>query len=119
MKPHQLRDGREVDLSSLTPAEQLYLAWLRARIEAGEVYEAVAPAVGGPGAYPLFAQAKVHDVALDLLARMPDAPPQKGRNRASTTGLLTVTEAAARLGISRVAVIKAIREDRLPAFRFD
>jgi hypothetical protein len=95
----------------------MYLLWLRARIDAGEAYEAVAPAVVGPGAYPSFAQERVGEVAVDLLTRMGDAPAR--READGRTGILTVTEAAKRLGISRVAVIKAIREDRLPAFRFD
>src|SRR5262249_55645592 len=99
----------------LRPAEEIYLRWLRVRIDAGEPYEAIAPAVIGPGAYPLFAQEPVGRVAIDLLARMADAPAR----REARSGILTVTEAAKRLGISRVAVIKAIREDRLPAFRFD
>src|SRR5215471_10519616 len=117
MKNHVLRDGRVVDLSPLTVPEEMYLLWLRARVEAGEPYEAVAPAVIGPGAYPLFAQETVGQVALDMLTRMGDAPQK--REHDSRTGILTVTEASKRLGISRVAVIKAIREDRLPAFRFD
>ena len=116
MKNHVLRDGRVVDLSPLSVPEEMYLLWLQARVEAGEPYEAVAPAVIGPGAYPLFAQETVGQVATDLLARMGDAPQKHVDGR---TGILTVTEAAKRLGISRVAVIKAIREDRLPAFRFD
>ena len=117
MKNHVLRDGRVLDLHALTVPEEMYLSWLRARIDAGEAYEAVAPAVIGPGAYPLFAQASVGQVATDLLTRMRDAPSQKAAD--GRIGILTVTEAARRLGISRVAVIKAIREDRLPAFRFD
>jgi hypothetical protein len=117
MKNHVLRDGRVVDLSTLTVAEEMYLLWLRARIDAGEAYEAVAPAVIGPGAYPSFAQKGVGEVAVDMLARMGDAPAR--RDRGGRAGILTVTEVAKRLGISRVAVIKAIREDRLPAFRFD
>jgi len=117
MKNHVLRDGRVVDLSELAVPEEMYLLWLRARIDANEPYEAIAPAVLGPAAYPLFAQPKVMEVATDLLGRCADAPPR--RDPAGKTGILTVTEAAKRLGISRVAVIKAIREDRLPAFRFD
>lgn len=116
MKNHVLRDGRVVDLASLTVPEEMYLLWLRARVDAGEAYEAVAPAVIGPGAYPLFTQEAVGQVALDLLGRTADAPQKKDDGRA---GILTVTETAKRLGISRVAVIKAIREERLPAFRFD
>ena len=117
MKNHVLRDGRVVELASLAVPEEMYLLWLRARIDAGEAYEAVAPAVIGPGAYPVFAQEIVGQVALDLLARMADAPEK--REVDSRAGILTVTETAKRLGISRVAVIKAIREERLPAFRFD
>src|SRR5438552_16196885 len=109
MKNHVLRDGRVVDLSPLSVPEEMYLLWLRARIDAGEDYEAVAPAVIGPGAYPLFTQAMVGQVAMDLLARMADAPTR--REVDGRTGILTVTETAKRLGISRVAVIKAIRED--------
>jgi hypothetical protein len=116
MKNHVLRDGRVVDLSELAVPEEMYLLWLRARIDANEPYEAVAPAVLGPAAYPLFAQPKVSEVAMDLLARMTGAPPRRDEGK---SGILTVTEASKRLGISRVAVIKAIREDRLPAFRFD
>jgi hypothetical protein len=116
MKNHVLRDGRVVELASLSVPEEMYLLWLRARIDAGESYEAVAPAVIGPGAYPLFTQETVGLVALDLLGRMEDAPEREIDSRA---GILTVTETAKRLGISRVAVIKAIREERLPAFRFD
>ena len=117
MKNHVMRDGRVVDLASLTVPEEMYLLWLRARIEAGEAYEAVAPAVIGPGAYPLFSQEPVGEVAADLLARMADAPQKRDVDQRA--GILTVTETAKRLGISRVAVIKAIREERLPAFRFD
>jgi hypothetical protein len=117
MKNHVLRDGRVVDLSELAVPEEMYLLWLRARIEANEPYDAIAPAVLGPAAYPLFAQQKVAEVAMDLLGRMEGAPTR--RDPDGRTGILTVTEASKRLGISRVAVIKAIREDRLPAFRFD
>src|SRR5690348_9263677 len=106
MKNHVLRDGRVVDLASLTVPEEMYLLWLRARVDAGEAYEAVAPAVIGPGAYPLFTQEAVGQVALDLLARMADAP-QKQDDVDTRAGILTVTETAKRLGISRVAVIKA------------
>ncbi|HJZ87284.1 MAG TPA: helix-turn-helix domain-containing protein [Polyangia bacterium] len=119
MKRHLLRDGRAVDVSALSEPEQLYLRWLSVRIGAGEPYEAVAPAVIGPGAYPLFASAPLSEVAFDLLARMRDAPAARRAGEMASTGILTVTEAARRLGISRVAVIKAIREQRLPAFRFD
>ena len=110
MKRYVLHDGRAVDLSGLGEAESLYLDWLRARLRAGETYEAIAPAVFGPGAFPLLAPTEVEEVARDLLARASDAPARRrDRDEGLRAGILTVTLAAERLGISRAAVIKAIR----------
>jgi hypothetical protein len=114
----KLRDGREIDLARLAPVERLYVSWLQVRIAAGEPYDAIAPAVLGPGAYPTLIGGLVEELARELIAGVRDAP-RAARGEAAAAGILTVTEAAGRLGISRAAVIKAIREHRLPAFRFD
>lgn len=124
---HRLRDGRCLDLGSLSHAERLYAAWLLERLRAGAAYHELVPAVAVPGAFPLAGKAGgdagvrgiLFQMATDVLARAGerDGLSASALAAARPGDYRSVTEAARALGISRAAVVQAIHDERLVAYR--
>lgn len=125
---YKLLDGSLIDLSKMSRAEQLYVAWLAERLRTGAQYYELLIAVAHPGAYPLggkpLADVEVRKttlfrVANDILARAAETAGVTAAELAAVQPAVyySVTEAGKRLGISRAAIAQAIHEERLPAYK--
>ena len=124
----RLTGGDKVALASITRSERLYLEWLECRAQEGESHASILPSVCGPGAFPLGGKGDVDEevrsrpvfrVAEDLLHRLEhlEAARSTGDEERSDRALYSVTDTAFRLGVSRVAVVKAIQTGRLAAYQ--
>ncbi|HEV8322488.1 MAG TPA: hypothetical protein VG389_12810 [Myxococcota bacterium] len=123
------RDGKDFDLRTMTEADACFLRWLDARAAAGESYPALLPSVTGPGGYllnnaerpdPRVRTRPVFRAAMDLLARVAERDGLKLPKAVvdgTRGGVHSVTDAARELGITRAAVVRAIQEGRLAAYR--
>lgn len=123
------REGRILDLKQLPDADALFLRWLDARAAAGESYHSLLPSVSGPGGYlaanlveeePELRRRPVYRATMDLLTRVAKRDGVKlprGALDPGRGGVHSVTDVAQDLGISRAAVVRAIQEGRLAAYR--
>lgn len=123
---YQLLDGETLDLSALPRDDLEFLLALMRRAMEDEDYFSLERAVCGPGAYPLKGSARVtreiHDSPLFRAAediadragiRQGALAPDPGDERVPTEDIVSVTEAAERLGVTRSAVIKAAQAGRI------
>jgi hypothetical protein len=123
---YELLNGEILDLSPLPREGVEYLLDLMRRAMSDEDYFDLERRVCGPGAYPLEGSARVtreiHDTPLfrsaeDIVDRVGirqgvlAADP--GHERVPTEDIVSVTEAANSLGITRSAVIKAAQTGRI------
>ncbi|MHC4933965.1 MAG: helix-turn-helix domain-containing protein [Planctomycetota bacterium] len=123
---YSLLDGVVVDLSKLPKRDLQFLVELQQRALQDEDYFELERAVCGKGAYPLKGSPRVtreiHDTLLFRVAedivdrvgiRQGVLAPDAGEGRVPTDDILSVTEAAKKLGITRSAVVKAVHAGRL------
>jgi len=121
-----LLSGEPVELSALPKRDLEFLLDLMRRALENEDCFALALSVCGPGAYPLKGGARVtreiHDtplfrVAEDIMDRLGIRQgvlaPDHGNHRAPTEEIMSVREAAERLGVTPSAVIKAAQAGRI------
>ena len=122
---YQLLNGETLDLSRLSRGDMEFLLGLMGRTTAEEDYFSLERSICGPGAYPLKGSPRVtptiHDSLLFRIAedivdragiRQGVIAPDPGDRRV-TEDIMSVTEAAKRLGVTRSAVIKAARAGRI------
>jgi len=123
---YQLLNGETLDLSRLPKADMEFLIDLMQRAMNDEDYFDLDRHVCGQGAYPLKGSGRVtreiHDAPLFRAAedivdrvgiRQGALAPDPGDERVPTEEIVSVTEAAAALGITRSAVIKAAQAGRI------
>lgn len=123
---YQLLGGDLLDLSALPKKDLEFLLTLMRRAMEDEDYFSLERAVCGPGAYPLKGSARVtrevHDsplfrVAEDIVdragIRQGVLAPDPDDERVPTDDIISVTEAAKQLGVTRSAVIKAAQAGRI------
>jgi excisionase family DNA binding protein len=123
---HELLNGETLDLSEISREDMEFLLALMRRAMQDEDYFSLERAVCGPGAYPLKGSARVtreiHDSLLFRVAedtvdragiRQGVIAPDPGDERVPTEDIVSVTEAARHLGVTRSAVIKAAQAGRL------
>lgn len=123
---YRLLNGDLIDLRGLSKQDLVFLLDLQRRALADENYFELELSVCGKGAYPLKGSLRVtleiHDTPLFRVAedvadiagiRQGYLAPEKGDPTVRTEKMLSVTQAARRLGITRSAVIKAARTGRL------
>ncbi len=128
MKTHKLLNADVLDLSDLRKAEQEFLKQLSADAARGADYFDLLRRVKGPGALPLrggpitpaIARSVLYRVAHDIADRVgieqgyllaPDV--DRKANPGPPAELLSLTEAAEVIGISRPAAHQALVEGRL------
>lgn len=135
MNSHKLLSGEFVDLAEVEPHERAFLEKLEEMAKAGLSYFDIERTAIGPGSPALQGASRVtgeimeqpvYRVAVDITTRAgveqglilaPDQEEQRKRiptNRSQ----MSVTQAADTIGISRVAVHKAIKEKRLIANQY-
>lgn len=123
---YQLLNGETLDLSALPREDMEFLMALMRRAMVDEDYFSLERAVCGPAAHPLKGGARVtreiHDsllfrVAEDIVdragIRQGALAPDPGDERVPTEDIVSVTEAAKQLGVTRSAVIKAAQTGRI------
>jgi excisionase family DNA binding protein len=123
---YRLMNGEVVDLGGLPREDLAFLLDLQRRAMEEEDYFDLERSVCGPGAYPLKGSLRVtrevHDSPLFLAAedityragiRQGVMAPNEDDDLVPTEGIMSVTEAAEQLGITRSAVIKAAQAGRL------
>ena len=123
---YELLNGESLDLSSLPKRDIEYLLDLMQRAMNDEDYFDLERHVCGKGAYPLKGNARVtreiHDTPLFCAAedivdrvgiRQGVLAPDSDDERVPTEEIVSVTEAAESLGITRSAVIKAAQSGRI------
>ena len=123
---YALLDGEVVDVSRLPRKDTAFLLDLMRRAMADEDYFALERSVCGPGAYPLKGAARVtreihasplFRVAEDVVdragIRQGVLAPDPGGARVPTDEIMSVSEAAKALRITRSAVIKAAQTGRI------
>lgn len=120
---YRLLDGRKLDLRGLSRADLEFVLDLQARALAGEDFFTLEMSVCGRGAYPLKGSPRVtsevhatklfrvaEDVAFRTGILQGFLAPAGAR---APDKLVGVADAAKRLGISRAAVVKALKAGRL------
>jgi excisionase family DNA binding protein len=123
---HQLLNGESLDLSVLPRDDMEFLFALMQRAMEDQDYFSLERSVCGPGAYPLKGHARVtreiHDSPLFLVAediadragiRQGILAPDPGDERVAIEDIISVTEAAKFLGVTRSAVNKAAQVGRI------
>jgi excisionase family DNA binding protein len=123
---YELLNGETLDLSPLPKRDMEFLLDLMQRAMSDEDYFDLERRVCGQGAYPLKESRRVtreiHDTPLFRAAedivdrvgiRQGAIAPDPGDERIPTEDIVSVTEAADALGISRSAVIKAAQAGRI------
>jgi excisionase family DNA binding protein len=123
---YQLLNGEGFDLSGLPREDMEFLFALMRRAMEDEDYFSLERAVCGSGAYPLKGGARVtreiHDSLLFQVAediadragiRQGILAPDPGDERVPMEDIVSVTEAAKFLGVTRSAVIKAAQVGRI------
>lgn len=123
---YELLNGETLDLSSLPKQDVEFLLDLMQRAMSDEDYFDLERRVCGKGAYPLKGNPRVtrevHDSPIfraveDIVDRVGIRQgvlaPDPGDERVPTEDIVSVTEAAAALGITRSAVIKAAQTGRI------
>ena len=127
---YELLNGTVVELDELDNADLAFLLGLQRRAMAGDDYFDLERDVCGPGAYPLKGSPRVtqeihdtplflvaEDVAYRLAIQQGVMAPNIDDGLGQTEGIMSVTEAAEHLGISRSAVVKAAHPSPLSARR--
>jgi len=123
---YQLLDGEALDLAGLPREDLEFLLVLMQRAMEDEDFFSLEYAVCSRGAYPLKGSPRVtreiHDTLLFRVAedicsragiRQGVLAPDSGDERVLTEDIVSVTEAAKRLGVTRSAVIKAAQAGRI------
>ena len=135
MKTHKLLSGETVDLGGGDARDAAFLKNLQRMAKAGVSFFEVERLAIGPGSpalqgwsrvTPAIVSSPLYRVARDIATRAGIAEglilaPEHERERGSVPmdrSMVSVTQAANALGISRAAVHKAIQQRRLPAQRF-
>ncbi len=121
-----LLDGARVSLGALPRADLAFLLDLQRRAMEDEDYFDLERSVCGPDAYPLKGSPRVtteihrtplfrvaEDIAYRVGIRQGVLAPNDDDELVPIEGIMSVTEAAKDLGISRSAVVKATRAGRL------
>ncbi len=131
MDKYELLNGEVLDLARLPPADRAFLAELSRDAAAEGDYSDLLGRVKGPGAVPLRGGRITPDVAGSVLYRVAhDMADRVGIRQGLVLepgvevpdmddegGLLSLTEAADLIGISRAAAHQALRESRLRGLR--
>lgn len=123
---YRLLDGEVLDLCKLPKDDLSFLLNLQRRAMEDEDYFELERAVCGPGAYPLKGSPRVtsavhrsplfrvaEDVAYRAGIRQGVIAPNEEDELVPTEAIMSVSEAAKALGITRSAVVKAARAGRL------
>ena len=123
---YQLLDGDVIDLGMLPREDLAFLLDLQRRAMEDEDYFDLERAVCGPGAYPLADSPRVtrevhrtalfrvaEDIAYRVGIRQGVLAPNDDDELVPTEGIMSVSEAADELGISRSAVAKAAQVGRI------
>jgi len=123
---YRLLSGDVIDLGSLPKGDLAFLLDLQRRAMEEEDYFDLERAVCGPDAYPLKGGQRVtrdvrktplfrvaEDVAYRVGIRQGVMAPNEDDDLVPTEGIMSVSEAAEELGISRSAVVKAAQTGRL------
>ena len=123
---YQLLDGDVIDLGMLPREDLAFLLDLQRRAMEDEDYFDLERAVCGPGAYPLKDSPRVtrevhrtalfrvaEDIAYRVGIRQGVLAPNDDDELVPTEGIMSVSEAADELGISRSAVAKAAQVGRI------
>lgn len=131
---HVLLDGREIRLAGLDARERAFLADIEKMARRGISYFEIYRAAVGPGSPALggrnridrqLAQSPLYSIAVDIATRAGIGQglilaPEYERQRASAPAdgsMVSVTQAADLIGVSRAAVYKAIERGALRARR--
>ena len=122
----RLLDGEVADLGKLPKEDLAFLLDLQRRAMDDEDYFELERAVCGPGAYPLKGSPRVtsavhrtplfraaEDVAYRVGIRQGVIAPNEDDEMVPTEAIMSVSEAAEELGITRSAVAKAAQSGRL------
>jgi excisionase family DNA binding protein len=135
MKPHKLLSGETIGLEDLEARDIAFLKNLQRMAKDGISFFELERVAIGPGSPALqgwsrvtreIVNAALYRVAADIATRAGIAEglilsPEDERKRSeipTDRSLMSVTQAANTLGISRAAVHKAIQQERLPAQRY-
>lgn len=123
---YRLLDGSVVALSGLPREDLAFLLDLQRRAMENEDYFDLERAVCGPGAYPLKGSPRVtrevhrtplfrvaEDIAFRVGIDQGVLAPNEEDDLVPTEGIMSVTEAAEELGITRSAVVKAVQVGRI------
>ncbi|MBZ0273225.1 helix-turn-helix domain-containing protein [bacterium] len=123
---YKLLNGELLDMSDLPPEDMGFLFDLMRSSADGEDYRALAYRVSTSGAYPLKGSPRVttevhntilyrvaEDIADRAAIRQGAMRPDPKSEPVATEGIVSVTEAAEKLGITRSAVIKAAQSGRI------
>jgi excisionase family DNA binding protein len=123
---YRLLGGDVIDLGELPKEDLAFLLDLQRRAMDDEDYFELERAVCGPGAYPLKESPRVtseiHRTALFRVAedivdrvgiRQGVIAPDRNDDLVPTEGIMSVTEAAKQLRVTRSAIIKAAQAGRL------
>lgn len=123
---YRLLNGDTVHLAALPKGDLAFLIDLQRRAMENEDYSDLERSVCGPGAYPLKGSPRVtsevhrtalfrvaEDIAYRVAIRQGVMAPNHDDELVPTDGIMSVTEAAEELGISRSAVVKAAQTGRL------
>ncbi len=123
---YQLLTRETLDLSALPREDMEFLLSLMSRAMGDEDYFSLERSVCGQGGFPLKGGARVtreiHDsllfrVAEDIVdragLRQGTIAPDSGDERVPTEDIMSVTDAAKSLGVTRSAVIKAAQTGRI------
>ena len=123
---YQLLNSEMLDLGALPRQDMEFLLGLMKRAMDDEDYFALERSVCGPGTYPLKGSARVtreiHETPLFRVAedvvdragiRQGVLAPDPADERVPTEDIMSVTEAAKRLGVTRSAMIKAAQAGRI------
>ena len=123
---YRLLDGEVVNLSKLAREDMAFLLDLQRLAMEDKDYFDIERAVCGPGAYPLKGSPRVtadvhrtplfrvaEDIAYRAGIRQGVIAPNDDDDLVPTEGIVSVSEAAEQLGITRSAVVKAAQGGRL------
>jgi excisionase family DNA binding protein len=123
---YRLLDGGMVAVDNLPREDLAFLLDLQRRAMEGEDYFDLERAVCGPGAYPLKGSPRVtrevhrtplfrvaEDIAYRVGIEQGFLAPNEEDDLVPTEGIMSVSEAAEELGITRSAVVKAARVGRI------
>jgi excisionase family DNA binding protein len=118
MRTHRTLDGAPLDLTGLSLHEKTFLRSLQRMAQTGMSYFEIERTAIGPGSPALEGRDIATRAGIEEgLFLAPEHAEEAGKIPADGS-LISVTQAAFLIGISRTAVHKAIAEKRLDASRF-